>query len=163
MSNITFTIGEIEEAISIISEAAKWLIDTGKPMWKLEDIKAEKLGNAPEEFLILKVNGIGVAAMTLSFYDPFFWPNIEKGKSGFIHKLSIRRDFAGKGYAEKLIEYAGKLCLKKGVHYLRLDCDPNRHGLCNFYQKVGFVCKEIKKFQIKTLGEIDCAMYEMKF
>jgi len=134
----TFTTGEVDEAISIMREAARWLINIGKPMWMIEDICREKIKNPPEEFIVLKVKGIGVAAMTLSFYDPFFWPNINKGDSGFIHKLSIRRAFAGKGYAQKLIDKAKKLCQEKGVSFLRLDCDFHREALCRFYERAGF-------------------------
>lgn len=60
-------------------ETANWLIDTGKPMWSIDDINAVKMNNRPEEYIVLKVNGIGVAVMTLNFYDPFFWPDIENG------------------------------------------------------------------------------------
>lgn len=157
MSSIIFTTGDVDEAISIMQEAAKWLIDTGKPMWRLEDICRGRINNPAEEFIVLWGNGIGVAAMMLSFFDPFFWPNVEKSSSGFIHKLSIRREFAGKGYAEKLIEYAKVVCRDKGIKALRLDCDSHRDGLCKFYEKAGF-----KLVEIKRIGTFDCAMYEME-
>src|SRR5690554_6358512 len=101
-------------------EAARWLIDIDKPLWKIEDICREKIKNPPEEFIVLKIKGVSAAAMTLSFYDPFFWPNINKGNSGFIHKLSIKRAYAGKGYAQKLIDQAKIICIEKGVRFLRL-------------------------------------------
>ena len=87
-----------------MKEASKWLIDAGKPMWRIEDINAENISSKPEEFIVIKLNGTGVAAMTLSFNDQFFWPDNAEGESGFIHKLSVRRDFPGKGYSEKIIE-----------------------------------------------------------
>lgn len=163
MDIITYEIRNTDLAISIMKEAAKWLVDIGKPLWRIEDISAEKISNKPEEYIVMKVNGVGAAAMILSFQDAFFWPDIAKGESGFIHKLSIRRDFAGKGYSEKIIEYAKQLCMEKGIHCLRLDCDPNRQRLCDFYEKVGFVLKEVKKFKLNTIGEIDCVMYELYF
>ena len=83
---------------------------------------------------------------------------MEKGSSGFIHKLSVRNEFAGKGYAEKLIERAKEICAGKGIHCLRLDCDPRRQGLCRLYEKAGFKLLEIKKINV-----FDCAMREMKF
>jgi ribosomal protein S18 acetylase RimI-like enzyme len=162
MNDITFTTGEVDEALSIMREAAQWLIDSGKPLWRIEDLRREQIKNPAEEFVVLRQDGKAIAAMILNFYDPFVWPDIEKGSSGFIHKLAVRREFAGKGCAEKLIEYAKKVCLEKGIAYLRLDSDPSREGLRRLYEKTGFKLVEVRKFHTKKYGDINCAKYEMK-
>ena len=144
-------------------EAAQWLVDIGKPMWNLEDLSPVKINNPSDEFIVMWIDEESVAAMTLSFEDRFFWPHVALNTSGFIHKLSIRRKFAGKGYAEMLIGHAKKLCLAKSIYYLRLDCDPHRKGLTNFYENCGFSLVELKTISTKKLGTIDLAMYEMNF
>ena len=45
--NIHFTYGDKAEAIDIMREAARWLVDTGKPMWDEEELSDERLSNPP--------------------------------------------------------------------------------------------------------------------
>lgn len=160
--SIRFTCGDKEEAISVMREAAQWLIDIGKPMWDKEDISPEKLNNHPDEFLVMWDDNDSVAALILSFEDKFFWPDIPPNKSGFIHKLSVKRKYAGTGYAKMIIEYAKKICLNKGIIHLRLDCDSHRNGLIRFYNSCGFTLVDMKIINTKKWGKIDLAMYEME-
>jgi len=37
--------GDIESAILIMKEVAKWLIDKGQPLWKIDSLTKEKLIN----------------------------------------------------------------------------------------------------------------------
>ena len=143
-------------------EAAQWLIDIEKPLWDINDLTPENISNPIEEFYVLWENEEGIAAMTLSFEDRFLWPHIKPNTSGFIHKLSVRRKHAGKGYAKTMAEHAKNVCLSKGIKYLRLDCDPHRAGLLKFYETCGFTLVEIKQLNTPKLGVIDLAMYEMK-
>ena len=159
MTDYRLTLGDVEEALSIIREAAQWLIDTGKPMWMLDEITRESIQNPADEFIVLWDGTESVAAMTLSFEDRFFWPDVQEGSSGFIHKLSVRRKFAGIGAPRMLIDFAMRLCRDKGIFELRLDCDPHRKGLCDFYEGCGFKLLEVKTVNTKRLGTIDVAMY----
>jgi hypothetical protein len=62
---ISFNIGDVDEAIDIMREAANWLIDTGQPLWKLGDLTKEKLlkDNKNNEFHVLKIDNVSAAAM----------------------------------------------------------------------------------------------------
>lgn len=155
---LSISTGNVDEAIGIMREAAKWLIDIGKPMWKLDEITKVKLlaDTKADEFFVLKVDNDSAGAMILKWYDPFFWPDIKPGESGFIHKLSIRRKYSGIGISKKMIEYAASECRKRNVSFLRLDCAGDRKELCNFYEKVGF-----KQIGRKTMGSYDIAFYEL--
>jgi GNAT superfamily N-acetyltransferase len=141
-------------------EAAQWLIDSGKPMWELSDLEPERFTDPDERFIVLWRNGEGAAAVILSMEDDVFWPDIRRGTSGFLHKLAVRRKYAGQGIADILIDYASERCLENGVRALRLDCDPARTKLRELYERHGFTLKEIKTIQTKRLGEIDVALYE---
>ena len=160
--DISFTCGNKKEAISIMQEAAHWLVDIGQPMWDDEDLSSETLNNPFDEFLVMWEDKNSIASMILSYEDKIFWPNIAPNTSGFIHKLSIRRDYASKGYAKILVEHAKKLCANKSIKYLRLDCDPHREGLLNFYKACGFILVEMKVLHTKKWGKIDLAMFEME-
>lgn len=156
-----YTAGDVDESLSIMQEAAQWLIDTGRPMWHLKDLTREAIANPAEDFIVLWDGEQGVSTLTLSFADPYFWPDIPSGTSGFIHKLSVRRAYAGSGVAESIVKIAAEICKSKGIYELRLDCDPHRSGLCAFYEHIGFNRVQEKTIQTVRFGTIDLAYYLM--
>jgi GNAT superfamily N-acetyltransferase len=161
MENTYFKRGQVDESISIMREAAQWLIDSGKPLWALDELTREAIKNPDDEFITLySRDNIGIATCTLSFEDKYIWGDIPANTSGFIHKLAVRRKFAGKGYANLLIKYAAQLCREKNIYELRLDC-ACRQELCDFYENAGFRLLEIKTIVTKRLGDIDLAMYKL--
>ena len=101
------TQGNVAIAVDIMREAASWLIETGRPMWRLEDITEEKIlaGITKKNIYVGWVDDESAAAMILQWNDPFFWPQA-KDDSGFIHKLSVRRRFAGTDVSSQMIEWA---------------------------------------------------------
>ena len=159
---VRFTCGDEAEAVDIMREAARWLGDIGRPMWDEKDLTVENLQNSGGEFWVMWDGTKSVAAMMMHFEDRFFWPGVEQGTSGFIHKLSVRREYASKGYARMMVEHARKRCTGKGLSFLMLDCDPHRSGLMRFYVSCGFELLEIKSMNTKKIGQIDLAMFEMK-
>jgi ribosomal protein S18 acetylase RimI-like enzyme len=82
--------------------------------------------------------------LLLGWEDPEFWPDIDKNTSGYIHKLSVSREYAGKNVPERLIHYAEKICREKNIQYLRLDCLGERSKLCEYYERHGFQLVEKK-------------------
>lgn len=151
--------GNIKDAISIINEAAQWLNEKNQQMWKLEDLTEEKIlnGITKENIYVLYINNEPAATMILKWDDKLFWPNIKSYESGFIHKLSVRRKYAGKSIACKLIEYAENGCKLRNIDYLRLDCAGDRPKLCHFYVKNGF--KIVKK---EMIGSHYTAFFEKR-
>ncbi len=135
-------------------EAAQWLIDKGCPLWNVEDLTAEKLSDDLDGYIVMWEGRESVATLLLSYEDSFFWPDVPAGTSGFIHKLSVRRKFAGTGAAKKIVRYAMKECKSNGIQQLRLDCD-NRKQLCDFYEGMGF-----RKKAVKQLGKYSVVFYE---
>jgi len=160
--SIRFTCGDKEEAIGVMREAARWLAGIGRPMWDEDDLSSDKLTNPADEFWVMWDDGKSIASMILCFEDKFFWPDIPPNTSGFIHKLSVRRRYASKGYAKMMVEHAKKICNNRGIKYLRLDCDPHREGLLRFYKSCGFTLVEMKTLDTEKLGVIDLAMFEME-
>lgn len=47
--------------------------------------------------------------MTIIGLDTKYWPEISKGKSLYIHKLTVKRVIAGKGVSKELINFAPNL------------------------------------------------------
>ena len=142
--DVTIKQGKTKDAAKIIWESAQWLIEIGDLFWDLDEIKEENLvkKSPKENFFVAYVDNDPAAAMILDWEDPLFWPDVKKNTSGFVHKLSVAKKYKGKGIPEKLLKHAEKVCLEKGIHTIRLDCDPKRERLCNYYTKNGFILIE---------------------
>lgn len=151
--------GDVDSAIHIMKEVAQWCEDTGKNMWKAEELSPEilRIGIEADNFYVGRVGDDNASAMILQWHDPLFWPEIEYGESGFIHKLCVRRIHSGKGLSGKMIDYAMEECRKNGARYLRLDTGWSRKKLRQLYESLGFV-----KVGKKTVRGKDYALYEMK-
>ena len=163
MNKYTFSKGDVDESISIMREAAQWLVDTGNPLWSLNELNRQGLRNSSEEFIVMyDEEHHGIATLLLCFHDPFLWPDVPAGTSGFIHKLAIRRRFAGQALTKHLIEFAVGVCREKGISHIRLDCDANRKRLCAFYELIGFSLLQTKRFRTSKFGVLDVAFYERK-
>ena len=161
MSDYVFTKGDVVESISIMREAAQWLADTGNPLWSLDDLNRKSLQNEPDEFIVMyDGDHNGIATLLLSFHDPFFWPNIPANTSAFVHKVAIRRKFAGNALTKHLISFVADICREKGISCIRLDCDANRKKLCTFYQSMGFSLIKQKQFHTLKFGTSDVAFFE---
>ncbi|HEX2946263.1 MAG TPA: GNAT family N-acetyltransferase, partial [Clostridia bacterium] len=154
MDKYTYTRGNVDESILIMKEAAQWLIDKGCPLWEIDNLRAEKISENSNEYIIMWNGNESVATLVLSYQDSFFWPDIPVNTSGFIHKLAIRRKYAGAELARMLVQYAIDECKRNGINQVRVDCD-NRNQLCEFYEKIGFRQKENRK-----IGRYSVAFYE---
>ena len=155
-----FQTGRIDIAVEIMQEATAWLIETGKPLWNLEDLAIDKMlkTECKESFVVGLDDEESVAAMILKWHDPLFWPEISPNKSGFIHKLCVRRKYAGKGIAQKMIDYAIKECKTRTIKCLRLDCDADRIKLISLYKSLGF-----SKTAQRKMDEYTVALFELYF
>ncbi|MDR2686233.1 MAG: DNA-3-methyladenine glycosylase [Oscillospiraceae bacterium] len=169
--HLTFTAGDVDAAIDIMREAARWQIGRGTPLWGLETLTRARLDNPAGEFIVAWADGTqrsdgapphAAACCLLSFEDKLFWPEIPAGASGFLHKLAVRRKFAGTGVAARLAAHAERLCREKGVPMLRLDTDLRRPKLCAIYEGLGFRRVGVRAMRLpqEGLGQCDVALYE---
>ena len=123
----------------------------GQPLWRAEEAKLEKLGKAYpiEDFYIAFLNGKAAGCFVLLDYDPFFWPDIKKGKALFIHKLAVTKAAKKQGVGDALINFAKDEGKRRKVSSIRLDCEQYRDKLRAFYERHGFVCVGEKTFKEK--------------
>jgi len=151
--------GDVENSILIMREVADWGRLRGLNLWKDEDLTEEKLiGNAlKEDFCIGRVQGKNACCMILQWKDDFFWPKAKENEAGYIHKLCVRREYAGTGLPGKMVEFAIEECKRRNIHYLRLDTGWKNKNLCNLYRSLGFSI--VDKF---PLGNGAFALFEMK-
>ena len=160
MSGYTCTRGDVQNAVAVMLEAALWLQEREMPLWAVDEIKALPETYPANAFLTLYQSGRPAAAALLLESDPLFWPQIPPGTSGFLHKLSVRRSYAGTGLSLRMIAYAATLCYNDGKTHLRLDCDASREKLKTLYQSAGFACLGERTVQTTIHGAVTVALFE---
>ena len=119
-----------------------WADPSDKNLWREDQIKWKRLSKdfVVSDFHIALLDGSPAACMAVVDHDPFFWPDVEKGTSLFIHKLAVKRFAAGKGLSDALIAHAKTMCAKRNISSLRLDCYSKSPKLRAVYERNGFVC-----------------------
>lgn len=151
---------EMEQFQSILMEAALWLKSSGKEMWSVGQLSIEKLlkHNRMEEMFIGYVNNEAAAAMIVQEKDVVFWPDANNSDFLFLHKLAVRRKYAGKGCAKEMVDWAKSRARSLHKRALRLDCAADRPELCEFYERSGFQ----KVNEIVLFNKYPTAFYEFE-
>ena len=151
--------GETDLAIRIMREVAQWCIEVGHPMWTLQELTREALlsrSRSEEDFRVARLDGELSAAMILQWEDPLFWPDVPRGGSGFIHKLCVRRAFAGKNLSARMVAAAVDECRNRNAAFLRLDTNNRSPRLRALYEGLGFM-----KVGRRLVDGRDYALYEL--
>ena len=132
-----------KESIGIVSkiltEAALWLKSIEQPLWPVEEVSVDAIFRDMPNYYICFADRRAAGTVRYQLEDPAFWPEISDGKSAFIHKLAVCREFAGKSISTALLNWAVNSTRSKGRHFLRVDFDPARYSLKRFYEGFGFV------------------------
>ena len=139
--------GDISFIEEILMDAVNWMSVSGLPnQWNESNIKWTSLsrGYKINDFYIAYHNGFPAACMAVTDYDTTYWPLIPKGESLYLHKVAVKRIYAGKGFSKELIDYAKKLALSHHIHTIRLNCNQHRSKLRAVYENEGFICVEEK-------------------
>ena len=105
----TVKTGCVEEAIKIMREVSRWGQARGLRVWPLDWLTPEELltpDAPPESFCVGYLNGEAAGCMILQWQDQVWWPEAPYGQAAYLHKLCVRRPFAGMGIRiVKKVEY----------------------------------------------------------
>lgn len=125
---------------SILEEAAEWLRARGDQMWWPEEVSLDRV--APDVdaglYFLARIDGEAQGTVKFLLSDWSFWFDVPEGDSAYVHRLAVRRAFAGSGLSTAMLGWAADRARSLGRRYLRLDCDPRRVKLCRFYEAHGF-------------------------
>jgi GNAT superfamily N-acetyltransferase len=128
------------EAVAILREAIAWAESHGIYVWNSAELHERDFASAAElGELVMGFSGqLAAATMLLQSSDDVYWPEAPPGSSLYLHKVAVRRAFAGQGWPRQLIEFAANDATNRGVHRLRLDTllGPRLPAL---YARHGFV------------------------
>ncbi|CAO3572317.1 unnamed protein product [Mortierella alpina] len=149
---------ELDIFIDILERAAQWMVDNGHNQWIPGSFIAPKtrahiqhtisLGNA---FFIVNNNnehhaaaaassGAIIGTFTLNYTDPFdemLWKDLVEDWTDavYLHRLVVEREYKGYGLGPKALVFAEQEGLKRGKHYLRLDCMADNKLLKAYYRE----------------------------
>jgi GNAT superfamily N-acetyltransferase len=125
---------------SILTEAARWLEESGKGMWRDGELTASKIADDVRAGLFHLAEADLEPAGTIKFQlrDELFWPDIQQEESAFIHRLAVRRKFAGGVISNAMLQWAVEHARGLQRRHLRLDCEASRPRLRAVYEGFGF-------------------------
>ncbi len=165
----TYRNDQPDVAIDILREVGQWLVDNDHQLWDVDTLTPENLldehttGNL---YVMYADRGDDppepAAVFILQWQDPLYWPDVPANTSGFIHKLAIRRFFAGQNLFAAIIDFCRDECLRRGIRLLQLETDATRPKLMQFYERQGF--QRTYQRQIQEFGQTFlCQFYELTF
>jgi GNAT superfamily N-acetyltransferase len=124
----------------ILQEAAEWLRVTGRPMWRNEELLPDRIAQDVQTGLFHLAYDANEPAGTIKFQlnDEIFWPEFSGGDAAYVHRIAVRRKFAGKGISTSMLDWAVGYAAELGRSYVRLDCEADRSSLRCIYERFGF-------------------------
>jgi GNAT superfamily N-acetyltransferase len=146
--------------IETLTEAAQWVEELdGTIMWVEGELEEARVKTEAEAgmFVVAEVEGRVTGAMRFQLEDRLFWPDLDGGDSAFVHRLVVRRAFAGQGISTALLWWAVDRARALGRSYLRLDCDAQRSRLRAFYERFGF-----RLHSYRQVGSYYVSRYELQ-
>ena len=131
---------DLEVVSDVLKEAASWLEQAGMPLWREAELEPAVITADVHAGLFFLAEYSGIAAGTVKFQldDPLFWPDVTPKEAAYIHRLAVRRAYAGTGLSTALLNWAAGRARTLGFRYLRLDCVASRPRLRAVYERFGF-------------------------
>jgi GNAT superfamily N-acetyltransferase len=125
---------------AILAEVDAWVAQLGTPMWERGEVDRDRVVAEVVSGLFALAWWDGEAAGTVKFQleDPEFWPDRPGDNAAYIHRLAVRRKFAGGMVSTALMQWAVDRARSLRREVLRLDCDADRTRLRRVYERFGF-------------------------
>ena len=134
------TLEDISLVSATLCEAALWLEQRNMALWGEAEMSPEVVCRDIEAglFYIAFYESSAAGVVKFQTEDLLFWSDIPQGDSAFIHRLAVRRNFAGGLVSMALMKWAVEHSRNLGKRYLRLDCAADRPRLRLVYERFGF-------------------------
>lgn len=99
-----------------------------------------------------------VCAFILQWSDSEYWSDEPEYAAAYIHKLCVRREFAHCGMTKSIVAAVRRLCMEKGIRYIRLDTGLDEKKVRKIYLCAGFKIVDIIDYENGN----SMALYEME-
>ncbi|MGH8834460.1 MAG: GNAT family N-acetyltransferase [Actinomycetes bacterium] len=109
----------------------QWLLDYPGPF-------PERIARGEVYLAYLPTSAKPIATVSLDDRaDPEFWGR-QQEDAGYVHRLAVRRRYAGHEIGATLLDFAGDQVAAGGRPWLRLDCHKENTKLHRYYETHGF-------------------------
>jgi GNAT superfamily N-acetyltransferase len=131
---------DAESVAGILNEASQWLDNAGMSIWHDSELNSTRVTTdiTAGLFFLAELSGAPAGTMMFQLEDLLFWPDRPEPNAAYLHRLAIRRDYAGTGLSTALLRWAVNHTQTLGRRYLRLDCFASRPRLRAIYENFGF-------------------------
>jgi GNAT superfamily N-acetyltransferase len=160
-------ISEADAVMALWHEARRWLTAAGTDQWQPHrgetdaSLTARVRTNVTDtittgDCYIAIHDGAIVGTITVDDRaDPDFWgPDDNPASALYVHRMIVRRDVAGQGIGDALLNWADKLVLARGRRLLRLDAWQSNEALHRYYERKGFSQVRILRFDHRGSGAL---------
>jgi GNAT superfamily N-acetyltransferase len=108
-------------------------------MWRDDELLPECIASdVADRFYLAECDREVIGTIKFPLQDTLFWPDTPADEAVFIHRLAIRRQFAGGQLSVALLRCAAERAKSLGRRFLRLDCEASRQRLTAVYERFGF-------------------------
>jgi len=135
------TAADVGAVVAVLTEAAAWVRQLdGTVMWVENELAEEHVATEVDrqQFFVTECGGEVAGVVRFQLQDQLFWPDLDTDDSAFVHRIAVRRRYAGRGISTVLLRWAVARARSLGKQYLRLDCDAERTRLRAVYERFGF-------------------------
>jgi ribosomal protein S18 acetylase RimI-like enzyme len=129
---------DVEEVCDLLAEAAAWMRGRGIEQWPRRFPRTQIAESvARGETYLARLGDATAGTLALEWEDPLFWGDRPRD-AGYVHRVAVRRAFAGRGLGARLVDWAAERVVARGRRYLRLDCMAQNARLRRYYEELGF-------------------------
>ncbi|HSG66348.1 MAG TPA: GNAT family N-acetyltransferase [Gammaproteobacteria bacterium] len=135
------TLEQLAIVAAILQEAAAWAERAHERLWVEAELAPDAIRREVEQgqFFLARSGRDPVGTLRYQIEDRLFWPDARGDDAAYVHRLAVRRCYAGRGVAAAMLRWAAARARAEGRRYLRLDTDITRPGLRALYEGCGFV------------------------
>jgi GNAT superfamily N-acetyltransferase len=151
------TLADVPVVAEMLDEATAFVRTKGRDQWPVP-YPQEKLRASVSDgtLYVVEVDGEPVGTFTLLLDDQKFWAE-QSPDAVYLHKLAVRRAFAGRGLGARIVGWIGDEAARRGRAFIRLDCQRDLPGIRRYYERLGFELRaELER------GEFAWALYERR-
>ena len=136
----TAEVAEVAVVSSILREAHAWLSARDLALWSDDLLTPAALGSDVDagRYVLAFVAGEAAGTARLTLDDPVYWPDAAEGEATYLHRLAVRRAYAGGAVSRALVDAGCQRARAAGSKLLRLDCRADVPRLRALYERLGF-------------------------
>src|SRR5688572_3668192 len=106
-------------------------------LWRADELSPNQISQDVSDGLFFLAEQRSQPVGTIKFQqtDPLMWPDVFQLGAAYVHRLAVRREFAGGAVSGALLSWAVLRSHSLGRRFLRLDCEASRPRLRAVYER----------------------------